>query len=177
MDYPHYDKMLRMLRFLSRKEQEIREHFPEDTHLYLNFYHRERPACVEVQRTRQNVGDELGISGASALGLLRELAAGDYVDLVYGRDTGPSSNVGSVTVVFLPRGRAAIMEVPDPNAELARRLESIATAIEGLRDVDPAERRRAAAAARELKTFGRGLAPEAAVELAKQLPAIFGLGG
>jgi hypothetical protein len=176
VDYPHYDKMMRMLQFLSRVEKEVREQYPEDAYLYLTFYHRDQPARLVVQETQRDVADALQMSGAEALSLLRELSADDYIDLGYDRD-GPNASVGTVAVVFRQKGRAAIMEVPDPNAELARRSEAIAVAIEGLHGVDPAERERGAAAARELKTFGRTLAPQAALELAKHLPTLLGFGG
>jgi hypothetical protein len=138
---------------LSRAEEEVRQQHPEDTQLYLDFYSGGQPARVEIQQTRQNIADKLQMSGAEVAGVLRELAADDYIDLHYGR-SGVSAGV-----TIRQKGRVALMEVPDPNAELSRRLEAITEAIAGLRGVDPEEKQRAAAAARELKTFDRGLAP------------------
>jgi hypothetical protein len=176
LDYPHYEKMVRMLRYLSQAEKEAREQYPENTHLYLGFYHRDQPARLQIQETQQNVADELQMSGAEAISLLEELSADDYIDLVYDRD-GPNAGAGIVKVIFRQKGRTAILEVPDPNAELVRRLEALATAIEHLEGVDPVEKKRAADMVRgELTNFGRNLAPQAAVTFVKGMAAYYGIG-
>jgi hypothetical protein len=175
VEYPHYDKMIQMLRFLSQAEKEVREQYQEVSYLYLSFFQNEGPAELQIAETRQSVADTLGFSGGEAISILSELSADDYIDLIYGSDR-PSSNAGTVQVLLRQKGRAAIMEVPDPNAELMRRLEDIAAAIDDLEGVDPEEKERAQGAVRELQTFGRGLAPAATIEFLKLLLAYWGIG-
>jgi hypothetical protein len=68
------------------------------------------------------------------------------------------------------KGLRAIGELPEPQDELLRRLDSIEKAIQDLGDsASPEERKKAAQAVEELKHFIRGLPPGAAVELLSRL--------
>lgn len=71
-------------------------------------------------------------------------------------------------------GLRAIEVLPDPHERLAEALQAFAEAVQELPDVPQEEKDRAEGAAQELKTFARGLAPNAAIELVKVLAASMG---
>lgn len=71
-------------------------------------------------------------------------------------------------------GLRAIEVLPDPHERLAAALQAFAEAVQELPDVPQEEKDRAEGAAQELKTFARGLAPNAAIELVKVLAASMG---
>lgn len=168
MEYPHLENRRNMLCLLSDTLDVVRrEH--GDPQLMLWFRRGSSltgEAELAIYQTRQDVAEGLGLSGAEAIGLLRELGDDGYLRLDYGK-YGPNASSGVVPVRFSEKGRAAIEQLPNPNQELVLRLDLIAAAIEGLQEIDPEEKTRAQQAVGELKTFGRNISPSAALEIIK----------
>jgi hypothetical protein len=180
--------MLGMLEFLHRAFDESRDR--GDPALMLEFYNRpprdddlerynalpyDDPPRLAMFGTRVDVARELGIDGAEAISLLKDLETEEYILLDYGSG-GPYVDAGTVNVAFTEKGHAAIAALRDPNEALVRKLDATAEAIRDLRDVDLDEKRSAMEAVEELKQFVGALPPETAVGLLGRLPSVLGLG-
>ena len=163
-----------MLHLLSDALNEAREMYGEQ--LRLAFYNRGPESRLLVYRTDQDVAGGLELSGAEAISMLNELGDDGYLRLDYGK-LGPNVGVGIVTVRFLEKGRAAIKQLPDPNKELLEVLDALVAAIEGLEDVDPADKEQAIDGANRLRKFLDNLPPGIAVEVLSRLATVLGAPG
>jgi hypothetical protein len=164
-DYPLLDKRLNMLKLLNRLLDEARVR--DEDALWLEFYRHHAP-WLRVSGGGANVAQDLGVGGAEAIGLLRDLG-GDGLLRLETDEHGFGADAGLVGVTLTQRGLEAIRSLPDPREDLLRRLDAIAGAIEGLQDVGPEEKRPALDAVEEIKTFVRGLPPGIAVEAGSRL--------
>jgi hypothetical protein len=188
LEYPHLTKRLEMLEFLHRA---LKEHQNRgDVGLVLEFYN---PAPHEgldsyntlprydaaprmtVFGTKVDVAQELGISGAEAIGLLKDLETDEYLNLNYA-GSGPYVDAGEAVVDFTEKGLSAIGVLPEPNETLLAKLDDIAKAVSNLEGVRLEEKRSAIAAVEDLKRFVRALPPQSAVELLGELPSVLGIG-
>ncbi len=93
-----------MLRLLSKTLDEVRAQYGEQR-LRLEFYNRGPESQLLVIETKQDVAGDLGLSGAEAIGILRELGDDGYLRLDYGK-LGPNSGAGIVAVHITGSGRA-----------------------------------------------------------------------
>lgn len=189
LEYEQLTKRLRMLEFLHRALGEAQRR--GEPGLMLEFYNPpprddllesyntlpyDNPPRLTIFGTRVDVARELGLSGADAIGLLKDLETDGCIDLDYGGG-GPYLDAGEVIVSFTEKGSAMIVALSDPNEALSARLDAIAEAIRKLEGVDFDEKKPAMDAVEELKRFVRALPPESNVELLGRLPSVLGLGG
>ncbi len=189
LEYPHLTKRLEMLEFLHRALDEHQNR--GDVGLVLEFYNPPPPheglnsyntlprydaaPRMTVFGTKVDVAQELGISGAEAIGLLKDLETDEYLKLNYA-GSGPYVDAGEVAVDFTEKGLNAIGVLPDPNETLLAKLDDIAQALDDLEGVSLEEKRSAIAAVEDLKHFARALPPQSAVELLGKLPSVLGIG-
>jgi hypothetical protein len=188
LEYPHLTKRLEMLEFLHRALDEHQNR--GDVGLVLEFYnpppHEDLDSYNTLPRynaaprmtvfgTKVDVAQELGISGAEAIGLLKDLETDEYLNLNYA-GSGPYVDAGEVVVDFTEKGLSAIGVLPDPNETLLAKLDDIAQAVSNLEGIRLEEKRSAVAAVEELKDFVRALPPQSAVELLGKLPSVLGIG-
>ena len=136
----------------------------------------DEPPRLTVFATRVDVARELGLGGAEAIGLLKDLEADGYIYLDYGA-SGPYVDAGEVILSFSEKGHAAIKALSDPNEALLEKLDAIAGAIRELGDITLDEKKPAIEAIEELKRFVGALPSESSTELLRRLPGVFGLGG
>ena len=136
----------------------------------------DNPPRLMIFGTRVDVARELDLSGADAIGLLKDLEIDGCIDLDYGSG-GPYIDAGEVIVNFTEKGHAAIEVLSSPNEALLAKLDAIAQAIGELEGVDLGEKKPAMEAVEELKRFVGALPPESATELLRRLPSVLGLGG
>ncbi len=189
LEYEQLTKRLRMLEFLHRAFGEAQRR--GEPGLMLEFYNPpprddllesyntlpyDNPPRVTIFGTRVDVAQELGLSGADAIGLLKDLEIDRCIDLDYGGG-GPYLDAGEVIVSFTEKGSATIGALSNPNEALSVRLDAIAEAIRDLEGVGFDEKKPAIDAVEELKRFVRALPPESTVELLGRLPSVLGLGG
>jgi MoxR-like ATPase len=162
LKYPHLENRRKMVRLLRDARAEVQQRFGETT-LDLRYISGEW-AKLEVNRTDQDLAKDLGISAAEAIGLLRELD-GHEIDLRW--DHGAEvAGAGIVTLVRItPEGRAAIGDVPDPNAKLLAALDELAEAIAEAQDVDPDDKQEAKEATSRLRRVLYRLGPDITVEV------------
>src|SRR5215207_8782939 len=133
------------------------------------------PARLDEYETRLDIAGELGITPDEAYGRMRDLAQDGYLSLSVDSE-GPDAG-GMVGVSFMEKGRAAIQNLPDPQAELLAALDAIATAIEALQDIDPTDQEEALEATSRLRRFFDGLPPDIAVEVLSRLATVLGVPG
>jgi hypothetical protein len=188
LEYPQLAKRLEMLEFLHRAFDESQDR--GDRGVVLEFYNPpphessesyntlpsyDEPPGLTVFGMRVDIAQELGISGAEAIGLLRDLETEGCVYLDY-VNSGPYVDAGEVTVGLTEKGRAAVGALPEPNGTLLEKLDAVAEAIGDLQGVRSDEKKPAIEAVEELKHFVRALPSESAVELLGRLPGVLGLG-
>ncbi len=125
----------------------------------------------------ERYGEAIGWTTPATSALYKRLVRGGYVRQVNG-ETGFLEIGGVLQYAWVEDltddGLRAIEVLPDPHERLAEALQAFAEAVQDLPDVSQEEKDRAQDAARELKTFARGLAPSAAMELVKILAASMG---
>ena len=188
MEYPNLTKRLEMLQFLHRA---LKEHQNRgDVGLVLEFYNPpphegldsyntlpryDAAPRMTVFGTKVDVAQELGMGGAEAIDVLKDLETDEYLNLSYA-GSGPYVDAGEVVVDFTEKGLNAIGVLPDPNEALLARLEDIAQALRDLEGVRLDKKKSAVAAVEELKHFVRALPPQNAVELLGKLPSVLGVG-
>lgn len=177
METPRYYRRLAMLEMLNRLQDRIEA--TGEPSLYLEFY-QEDDARLEFTDEHQPGGERidvaavLGTNGAQAIATLRALSVDGYVALGldrYGFDAG----AGRVEVIVKEKGLQKIGELPDPRTDLEERLDAIMGEINSRTDLSEEETARAETLRDEAKTFGRGFAPAAAVEILKVLATQFGV--
>ncbi len=189
LEYAQLTKRLRMLEFLHHLLADARER--GDPGLVLEFYNPpprddflesyealpryDEPPRLTVFATKVDVARELGLGGAEAISLLKDLEADGYIYLDYGA-SGPYVDAGEVILSFSEKGHAAIKALSDPNEALLEKLDAIAEAIRELRDITLDEKKPAIEAIEELKRFVGALPSESSTELLRRLPGVFGLG-
>ena len=188
MEYPHLTKRLEMLQFLHRALEEHQNR--GDVGLVLEFYNPppqegsgsyntlpryDAPPRMTVFGTKVDVAQELGMGGAEAIGLLKDLEVEEYLKLSYA-GSGPYVDAGEVVVDFTEKGLSTVGVLPEPNETLLARLDHIAQALSDLEGVRLDKKRSAIAAVEELKDFVRALPPQSAVELLGKLPSVLGVG-
>ena len=188
MEYPHLTKRLEMLQFLHRALEEHQNR--GDVGLVLEFYNPppqegldsyntlpryDAAPRMTVFGTKVDVAQELGMGGAEAIDLLKDLETDEYLNLSYA-GSGPYVDAGEVVVDFTEKGLSAIRVLPNPNETLLAKLDDIAQALSDLEGVHLDEKRSAVAAVEELKHFARALPPQNAVELLGKLPSVLGVG-
>src|SRR5215217_1532554 len=83
---------------------------------------------MTVFGTKVDVAQELGMGGAEAIDVLKDLETDEYLNLSYA-GSGPYVDAGEVVVDFTEKGLNAIGVLPDPNEALLARLEDIAQAL------------------------------------------------
>lgn len=188
MEYPQLTKRLEVLEFLHRTLDESRDrgghgvvlefynpHPHEGLESYNTLPSYGDPPRLTVFGTKVDVAQELGISGAETIDLLRNLETEECIHLDY-TSNGPYVDAGEVTVDFTEKGRAAVGVLPEPNGTLLEKLDAIAEAINDLQGVRSDEKKSAIEAVEELKLFVRVLPSESAIELLGKLPSVLGLG-
>ncbi len=188
MEYPNLTKRLEMLQFLHRALEEhqnrgdvglVLEFYNPPPHEGLDSYNTlpryDAAPRMTVFGTKVDVAQELGMGGAEAIDLLKDLETDEYLNLSYA-GSGPYVDAGEVVVDFTEKGLNAIGVLPDPNETLLARLDDIAQALSNLEGVRLEEKRSAIAAVEELKHFVRALPPQSAVELLGKLPSVLGVG-
>ncbi len=140
-----------------------------------------RDAGEEVRELRtpdfERYGEAMGWTTPAVSALYKRLVRGGFVRQV--NDEKEFVELGGVLSYawvedLTDDGLRAIDVLPDPHERLAEALQAFADAVQELPDVSQEEKDRAEGAAQELKTFARGLAPNAAIELAKVLAASMG---
>ncbi len=160
MAYPQQERMQRMLRLLYDALDGAQER--GKVQLMVEFY-THNGGVLEISETRQNLGDELGLSAAQAAALLRQLDRDGYIHLDYSSQ-GPRADFGLVTLDhFTEKGKVAIGELPEPHERLVESLDALAAALER-EDLTPKQREQGRRVVQELGNFLRGLPPSAAVE-------------
>ncbi len=189
LEYEQLTKRLRLLEFLHRALGEAQRR--GEPGLMLEFYNPpprddllesyntlpyDNPPRLTIFGTRVDVARELDLSGADAIGLLKDLETDGFIYLDYGSG-GPYIDAGEVIVSFTEKGHAAIEVLSSPNEALLAKLDAIAQAIGELEGVDLDEKKPAMEAVEELKRFVGALPPESATELLRRLPSVLGLGG
>jgi hypothetical protein len=188
LEYPHLTKRLEMLQFLHRALEEhqnrgdvglVLEFYNPPPHEGLDSYNTlpryDAAPRMTVFGTKVDVAQELGISGAEAIGLLKDLETDEYLSLNYA-GSGPYVDAGEVVVDFTEKGLSAIGVLPEPNETLLAKLDDIAQALRDLEGVHFDEKSSAIAAMEDLKHFVRALPPQSAVELLGKLPSVLGIG-
>jgi hypothetical protein len=188
LEYPHLTKRLEMLQFLHRALEEhqnrgdvglVLEFYNPPPHEGLDSYNTlpryDAAPRMTVFGTKVDVAQELGMGGAEAIDLLKDLETDEYLNLSYA-GSGPYVDAGEVVVDFTEKGLNAIGVLPDPNEALLARLEDIAQALRDLEGVRLDKKKSAVAAVEELKHFVRALPPQNAVELLGKLPSVLGVG-
>jgi hypothetical protein len=188
LEYTHLTKRLEMLQFLHRALEEHQNR--GDVGLVLEFYNLpphegldsyntlpryDAAPRMTVFGTKVDLAQELGISGAEAIDLLKDLETDECVNLSYA-GSGPYVDAGEVVVDFTEKGLSAIGVLPDPNETLLAKLDDIAQALSDLEGVRLDEKRSAVAAVEDLKHFVGALPPQSAVELLGKLPSVLGIG-
>lgn len=189
LEYEQLTKRLRLLEFLHRALGEAQRR--GEPGLMLEFYNPpprddllesyntlpyDNPPRLTIFGTRVDVARELDLSGADAIGLLKDLETDGCIYLDYGSG-GPYIDAGEVIVNFTEKGHAAIEVLSSPNDALLAKLDAIAQAIGELEGVGFDEKKPAIEAVEGLKRFVRALPPESTTELLRRLPSVLGLGG
>jgi hypothetical protein len=188
LEYPHLTKRLEMLQFLHRALEEhqnrgdvglVLEFYNPPPHEGLDSYNTlpryDAAPRMTVFGTKVDVAQELGISGAEAIGVLKDLETDEYLNLSYA-GSGPYVDAGEVVVDFTEKGLSAIGVLPDPNETLLAKLDDVAQALSDLEGVRLDDKSSAIAAVDDLKHFVRALPPQSAVELLGKLPSVLGIG-
>jgi hypothetical protein len=176
VEYPEQEARLNMLRLLHSLREEAGAR-GEATHgkLWLAYY--PDSARLTEFETSLDIATQLGIRADEAYGRMRDLARDGCVSLSFD-SAGPDSG-GMVGVSFTEKGRAAIQNLSDPQAELLAALDAIAAAIEALQlqDVDPTEKDGALEAANRLRRFFDDMPAGIAVEVLSRLATVLGVPG
>ena len=188
MEYPSLTKRLEMLQFLHLALEEhqnrgdvglVLEFYNPPPHEGLDSYNTlpryDAAPRMTVFGTKVDVAQELGMGGAEAIDLLKDLETDEYLNLSYA-GSGPYVDAGEVVVDFTEKGLNAIGVLPDPNEALLARLEDIAQALRDIEGVRLDKKKSAVAAVEELKHFVHALPPQNAVELLGKLPSVLGVG-
>ncbi len=156
MKYPELDKQRRMLEILHRLLSEERERGNISLRLVLNPW---GGLSVWGSDDGTNVAEDLGISGAEAVGLFRRLDADGFIHANYG---GKGYSREMLTLVFVDslteKGLREIEELPDPEERLVLGLEAAIRAIREDESLPGPERSRRIDVLEEAKQIGRPLA-------------------
>ena len=171
MEDQQFDKERRMLQFLYRALVEAWEQGEAELLLkYVEVPH----VGLKVYKTGVDITQELGLNGAEAVDLLKDLSIDGYIRFDYGHGGWAYADINIIGLAFTEKGLAAIEEeLPGPNTDLLERLDAATEKIKELGGVPADKKKPAIEAVEELKHFVRALPPEIAVEFSKGLFGAF----